>query len=143
MFANFPHYALLLLLYSLRPTRRPHDEVAMASLSPGLRSGRGTLSDRLNPTHPHFDKGLKARWKELPKKARNAVVEADRLGLEERRREGEEQVSALPFDAEPADHCESPPEAYADVAGLLDLVANKIGKTRATLAIYDPYCEFL
>ena len=25
----------------------------------------------------------------------------------------------------------------------LDLVANKIGKTRATLAIYDPYCEFL
>ena len=106
-----------------------------------LRAGKGTLSDRLNPSHPDFDKDLKARWKELPKKVRAAVVQADQQGLEERRREGEQAAQAHPFPSEPTDHCESPPEAYADVATLLDMVAKKLGKTRSTLAIYDPYCK--
>lgn len=106
-----------------------------------LRTGKGTLSDRLNPSHPDFDKNLKVRWKELPKKVRAAVVQADQQGLEERRREGEQAAQAHPFPSEPTDHCESPPEAYADVATLLDMVAKKLGKTRSTLAIYDPYCK--
>lgn len=31
-------------------------------------ASRGTLSDRLNPSHPRFDKKLKAQWKDFSKK---------------------------------------------------------------------------
>ena len=31
-------------------------------------TSRGTLSDRLNPSHPRFDKKLKAQWKDFSKK---------------------------------------------------------------------------
>jgi hypothetical protein len=46
---------------------------------------------------------------------------------------------SLPFVAESADHAETPVEAYRDIAPLLDVIATSIGKTRATLRIYDPY----
>jgi hypothetical protein len=37
------------------------------------------------------------------------------------------------------DHCETPVEAYADIVVFLDAVAAKLGVTRATLRVYDPY----
>ena len=37
------------------------------------------------------------------------------------------------------DHCETSSEAYEDVEAILGQLAEKIGKTRAELAIYDPY----
>eukprot|EP00873_Tetraselmis_striata_P018643 jgi/Tetstr1/438907/TSEL_027415.t1 len=37
------------------------------------------------------------------------------------------------------DHCETSPEAYADVEHILGKLADKLGKTRAELKIYDPY----
>ena len=37
------------------------------------------------------------------------------------------------------DHCETSPEAYEDVEAMLGALAEKLGKTRAELAIYDPY----
>ena len=37
------------------------------------------------------------------------------------------------------DHCETSPEAYEDVEEMLGALAEKLGKTRAELAIYDPY----
>lgn len=45
----------------------------------------------------------------------------------------------LAFEADEDDHCESPPEAYGDVAPLLALIAEHLGKEPATLRIYDPY----
>lgn len=44
-----------------------------------------------------------------------------------------------PYEVDFEDHCESPGEAYADVAGLLEALAADLGKTRAELRIYDPY----
>ena len=37
------------------------------------------------------------------------------------------------------DHCETPFEAYKDISMFLELYAKSIGKTKATLSIYDPY----
>ena len=37
------------------------------------------------------------------------------------------------------DHCETPILAYQHVASFLDVVAGSLGKTRASLRIYDPY----
>ena len=46
------------------------------------------------------------------------------------------------FEPNPDDHCESPKQAYEDIAILLDQLALEMGRTRATLKIYDPfYCE--
>ena len=40
------------------------------------------------------------------------------------------------------DHCETPFEAYRDVEPLLFRLAEQLGRTKATLRIYDPYfCE--
>ena len=48
-------------------------------------------------------------------------------------------AALLPFEAEPDDHCESPPEAYEDLAATLDVVAAALGRGRSNLRIYDPY----
>ena len=87
-----------------------------------LGSGRGTLSDRLNPTHPCFDADIKARWKSLPKKWRAAIVVADAARLQALAATVEH-----PFEADTADHCESPPEAYNDVVEMLDMLAGSAG----------------
>lgn len=51
-------------------------------------------------------------------------------------------ASDHPFEAMPEDAAETPLEAYLDVAPFLDAVATALGKTRATLVVYDPfYCE--
>lgn len=47
--------------------------------------------------------------------------------------------SALPWQTDAADHCETPAVAYEDVAELLDWLAQRLGKSRAELQIYDPY----
>ena len=106
----------------------------MLALIESLSTGRGTLSDRLNPDHPCFDASLKAQWKSLPKRGRAAIVAADASRLKALAATVEH-----PFDVETADHCESPPEAYSDVVEMLDMLAAKLGKDRRTLAIYDPY----
>ena len=50
--------------------------------------------------------------------------------------------SALSFEADWHDHCETPFEAYRDIEPLLFQLATKLGKTKSTLAVYDPYyCE--
>ena len=112
----------------------------LSALEASLRAGEGgSLSDRLNPDHPAYDPALKARWKGLGKKGRAALVEADRGRHASAKLAGERNLASLPFAAAADDHCESPPEAYADVAAVLDLVAKKLGKDRSSLAIYDPY----
>lgn len=46
---------------------------------------------------------------------------------------------SFPYDADPSDHAETPDEAYADVAPLLERLAECLGKTKETVRIYDPY----
>lgn len=46
---------------------------------------------------------------------------------------------ALAFSAAEDDHCETAPEAYSDIAPILSMLAARLGKTPATLRIYDPY----
>jgi len=76
---------------------------------------------------------------------------------QQRRREMERGKSGLPgghclaskvcpisydFDVDPSDHCETPLAAYRDLEHVLKHVAKRLGKTRETLEIYDPYfCE--
>ena len=113
---------------------------AEAALVEELEAGAGgTLSDRLNPGHPAFDAALKARWKGLGKKTRQQIVAADTKRNQDLRDAGARDAARLPFEAEPDDHCESPPEAYADLAATLDVVAAALGRDRSTLRIYDPY----
>jgi hypothetical protein len=51
-------------------------------------------------------------------------------------------VDEYPYPVFPDDHCETPVEAYQDIAPLLDAIALQVGKSRATLRIFDPYyCE--
>ena len=45
----------------------------------------------------------------------------------------------FPFEVDDLDHYETPFEAYKDISLFLELYAKFIGKTKATLSIYDPY----
>jgi hypothetical protein len=44
-----------------------------------------------------------------------------------------------PFPVNAADHCETPFQAYADLAPALEWLARAMGKDKSTLCIYDPY----
>lgn len=104
----------------------------------GKSDNKGTLSDRLNPKHPFFDQELKTAWKSiLSKFDRKEMVRMDREKLENELK----AVASIvhPFDANMDDHCESPLEAYKDVAPVLRRLATKLGKKPSELRIYDPY----
>jgi hypothetical protein len=44
-----------------------------------------------------------------------------------------------PFPVDDADHAESPPQAYSDIAPVLGALAESLSKSPAELRIYDPY----
>ena len=44
-----------------------------------------------------------------------------------------------PYEVEKTDHCETSQRAYEDISRVLEMVASNLGKTPATLKIYDPY----
>ncbi|KAJ8605155.1 hypothetical protein CTAYLR_000505 [Chrysophaeum taylorii] len=50
-----------------------------------------------------------------------------------------DETPCVAFAADPDDHCETPSEAYADVAPALEWLASRCGKTRGTVHLYDPY----
>eukprot|EP00939_MAST-03C_sp_MAST-3C-sp1_P002921 g2921.t1 len=101
-------------------------------------NAKGTLSDRLNPKHPFFDAELKAAWKtELSKKERAEIVRRDQEKLTAELSRVSSIVHAFQTNIE--DHCESPFEAYEDIAPVLRLIAKKLGKSPEELRIYDPY----
>ena len=62
-----------------------------------------------------------------------------------KRNDANEQQSGendYPYTVNEDDHCETPVEAYSDIASLLNRLAVSIGKTDEKLKIYDPYhCE--
>ncbi|CAK9001906.1 unnamed protein product [Durusdinium trenchii] len=89
-------------------------------------NARGTLSDRLNPSHPRFDKKLKASWKGFSKKERAAIVDCDQKKMKA-------TVSATvsiehPFDVNDDDHCETSLEAYRDVVPILHHFASLLSR---------------
>ena len=45
----------------------------------------------------------------------------------------------LSFHADEDDHCETSPQAYTHIAGLLTAIAQALGKEASALRIYDPY----
>lgn len=48
-------------------------------------------------------------------------------------------ANQFPYKVDPSDHCETPKEAFIDIAALLDATASQLGKTPSSLKIYDPY----
>ncbi|CAG9467197.1 unnamed protein product [Pedinophyceae sp. YPF-701] len=70
--------------------------------------------------------------------AKKARLEQQLQAAQERRAGTLESVEHA-FQADEDDHCETSLEAYCDVAPLLDRLASRLGRTRATLRIYDPY----
>jgi hypothetical protein len=48
-------------------------------------------------------------------------------------------LTSFPYPTEEEDHCESPKEAYEQIAPLLQKFASLVGKTASTVSIYDPY----
>eukprot|EP00929_Paragymnodinium_shiwhaense_P059114 TRINITY_DN29590_c0_g1_i1.p1 TRINITY_DN29590_c0_g1~~TRINITY_DN29590_c0_g1_i1.p1 ORF type:complete len:457 (-),score=136.86 TRINITY_DN29590_c0_g1_i1:402-1772(-) len=101
-------------------------------------STRGSLSDRLNPGHPCFDKALKQSWpKNFSKKERAAIVQADQQRIKAIASSAAEIQH--PFPVMPDDHCETAIEAYRDAAPLLKHLCEVLGKTPETARIYDPY----
>ena len=114
---------------------KPSQEVKDIILTLSTRDG--TLSDRLNPSHAHFDSELKAKWKTFSKRERTEIVKVDHNLI----REKLEAVKSIvyPFETKVEDHCESPLEAFEDIAPILERLAKDLGKTPETLKIYDPY----
>lgn len=45
----------------------------------------------------------------------------------------------FPFKASPEDHCETPMDAYEDIAPFLSFLAKCLGKEKSSLRIWDPY----
>ena len=45
----------------------------------------------------------------------------------------------LLLQVDPADHCETPLDAYQMIAPALHMLAERLGKAPAALAVYDPY----
>lgn len=52
---------------------------------------------------------------------------------------GADPRPTYPFEADETDHCESPKQAYADVAPLLGQLCKLLGKSPGTLKIWDPF----
>ena len=73
----------------------------------------------------------------MSRDARRGVVEEDARKVAAIRDRGKD--TAFPFAADPDDHCETSPLAYAHVVPLLKILAERLGKPWAELRIYDPY----
>ena len=70
-------------------------------------------------------------------------IDFDKVAIEEMKRiesGGDTPAAQLfPYDTNEDDHCETPFQAYADIAPLLDALCKSMGKSKSELKIYDPY----
>lgn len=48
-------------------------------------------------------------------------------------------ITKFPFEAASEDHCETPQNAYEDIAPVLTFLADALGKSKESLRIWDPY----
>lgn len=77
------------------------------------------LSNRLNPTHPAFDADFKAKWDGMTRSQRRSFVEEDAKTMKEKKEEAASRLVKHPFETDEDDHCETPREAYLDIAPAL------------------------
>mmetsp|Transcript_17451 Transcript_17451/g.33681 ORF Transcript_17451/g.33681 Transcript_17451/m.33681 type:complete len:450 (-) Transcript_17451:240-1589(-) len=96
-----------------------------------------SLADRLNPNRKGFDAEFKAKWGEMSKPQKAAVVKKDKQTMAALK--SRTARISYPFQANPDDHCETSADAYRDVVPVLDLLAGRLKKSREELQIYDPY----
>ena len=126
------------------PSDTPATIVADIALLKSFTPSNPTLSDRLNPTHPHYDKKLKTLWSQLPKKERQKIIQADKDALVERSKIVTAAVpSEYAFQTSEEDHCETGLDAFKDITSVLTIfnkvVLERPSTSLADLAIYDPY----
>ena len=98
-----------------------------------------SLADRLNPNRAAFDPEFKAKWRTLSKEERKRIIGEDQHAIQTLKDRGTESLSSHQFQADPDDHCETSPSAYAHVEPLLSRLAKKMHKPASDLKIYDPY----
>ena len=92
------------------------------------------------------------RWSKKEIAAHHAPKPADDDDDEKEEEEEEEEENVVEgrmerpptsvthaFDADGDDHCETSPEAHANVVNFLNDVASRLGKKPSELIIYDPY----
>lgn len=104
---------------------------------PHRRDGYTPLADRLNPKRAGFDPAFQLAYKAMSKAERKALARDDAKQVAALKARGSAIAHAFITVAD--DHCETPPNAYADVTLILDELARRLGKDRRTLAIWDPY----
>eukprot|EP00929_Paragymnodinium_shiwhaense_P091020 TRINITY_DN51076_c0_g2_i1.p1 TRINITY_DN51076_c0_g2~~TRINITY_DN51076_c0_g2_i1.p1 ORF type:complete len:407 (-),score=66.57 TRINITY_DN51076_c0_g2_i1:309-1529(-) len=97
------------------------------------------LAARLNPDNACYDAQLAKLWKTKSKAERKRLLLADKEKREAVACQREEAATSYPWQVDPTDHCETGPEAYMDIAGLLQIIAQRLGKAPGELRIYDPY----
>ena len=69
-------------------------------------------------------------------------IKFDTKAIEEMKRiesGGNTATQSFPYETNEDDHCETPFQAYADIAPLLDALCKSMGKSKSELKIYDPY----
>ncbi len=97
--------------------------------------GEGTQACANGAASGDTDVGKKVKKEKEKEKEREK-------GKNEDETEEIKQVIEYPYEVDGDDHCETPAVAYEDLSLTLDQVVSRLGKTRATLRIYDPYfCE--
>eukprot|EP00929_Paragymnodinium_shiwhaense_P036372 TRINITY_DN19502_c0_g1_i1.p1 TRINITY_DN19502_c0_g1~~TRINITY_DN19502_c0_g1_i1.p1 ORF type:complete len:378 (-),score=81.57 TRINITY_DN19502_c0_g1_i1:93-1226(-) len=102
------------------------------------------LAEQLNPRRPGFNADLRDLWKRLPQDVRKAIEKKDKSSKKRPRDEngpatGSEAPDSYPFHVDPNDHCETSPEAFADIVPFLHLLAARLGKKSESIRIWDPY----
>jgi hypothetical protein len=105
--------------------------------SPSQQTHYVSIADRLNPTRRGFDQAFKAAWAELPKHEKQQQVKADKAKIAALK--AATATADFPYAVNTDDHCETGADAYADIAPLLALLAESLGKSKAALRVYDPY----
>lgn len=118
--------------------------IAEPGLLKSFTPNNPTLSDRLNHTHPSYDKKLKELFTSLPKKERQKIIQADKDALIERNKI---VTAALPseyaFPVSEEDHCETGMDAFKDISSVLTIfnkvVLDRPSTSLGDLHIYDPY----
>lgn len=113
----------------------PAPAASPASAASAASARWAPLADRLNPQRPAFDAALKAQWPSLGKAKRKKMLQQDRKQIAALQSRGS---AALPFEADPDDHCETSPTAYQHVAPLLHMLARRLGKSAAELQVGLP-----
>lgn len=104
-----------------------HDEPGLAA-----KRIRQIESGREGSSSESDKKKRKKRKKSSEKSDDFSTVVATEVAVDE-----DEELYPYPIDS--ADHCETPVEAYSHIANILEMLAQSIGKTRASISIYDPY----